>query len=65
MDDPPKEPTHTVRWVDTDAMLIGPLTKVMESTKLVEAIEKNYWSTVQPVEPQRKTVDPAPEDLSR
>ena len=33
--------TDIVRWIDTDVMIADPLTKVMEPTKLVEALKTN------------------------
>ena len=41
LDDRPAEPTDEVRWIDTDVMVADPLTKVMESTKLVECLTTN------------------------
>ena len=48
------EATDVVRWVDTDVMIVDPLTKVMGCTKLVRAIETNRWSLAQPLESLQK-----------
>ena len=68
-DDRPEEPTDEVRWIDTDVMVADPLTKVMESTKLVECLFTNCLKVEQPIESvikkrakqlqRRKTADPA------
>ena len=68
-DDRPEEPTDEVRWIDTDVMVADPLTKVMESTKLVECLFTNCLNVEQPIESvikkrakqlqRRKTADPA------
>eukprot|EP00439_Symbiodinium_sp_Y106_P017340 s506_g2.t1 len=42
--------TDIVRWVDTDVMIADPLTKVMESTNLVEVLKTNTLDVEQPLE---------------
>jgi hypothetical protein len=64
------EATDYCRWVDTDVMLADCLTKVMEPTKLIEALDSNYWDCTQPLDSiakkkakqlqRRKTVDEEP-----
>ena len=49
-DEMPTHPTDVVRWIDTDVMLAGPLTKQMEASKLVEAMDSNTWNIRQPIE---------------
>ena len=46
----PNNPTDKIRWIDTDVMIADPLTKLMESTKLSEAIETNWLDTSQPID---------------
>ena len=45
-----KDRTDFIRWIDTDIMLVDPMTKVMEPVKLVEALQSGYWNLKQPVE---------------
>ena len=69
LDDRPSEPTDEVRWIDTDVMVADPLTKVMESTKLVECLTTNKLNIEQPIDSvikkrakqlqRRKTAAPA------
>ena len=69
LDDRPIEPTDEVRWIDTDVMVADPLTKVMESTKLVECLTTNKLNIEQPIDSvikkrakqlqRRKTAAPA------
>ena len=49
-DDLPSNATDVVRWIDTDVMLADPLTKAMDATKLMSALDTNTWSIVQPHE---------------
>ncbi|OLQ03412.1 Copia protein [Symbiodinium microadriaticum] len=42
--------TDIVRWIDTDVMIADPMTKVMEPTKLVEALKTNTLDVEQPLE---------------
>ena len=49
-DEPPKEPTDKVKWVDTHVMIADPLTEVMDPYKLTTALSSNYWSIIQPLE---------------
>ena len=42
--------TDIVRWIDTDVMIADPMTKVMEPTKLVEALKTNTFDVEQPLE---------------
>ena len=49
-DEMPSHPTDIVRWIDTDVMLADPLTKQMEATKLIEAMDSNIWNVRQPIE---------------
>ena len=46
----PQNATDVVKWVDTDVMLADPLTKAMDASKLMDALDNNYWSCVQPHE---------------
>lgn len=39
-DEPPEEPMDKVRWLDTDVMIADPLTKPMESEKLIYTLIK-------------------------
>ena len=42
--------TDVVQWIDIDMMIINPLVKAMDATKLMAALDENYWSIVQPHE---------------
>ena len=46
----PQNATDVVKWVDTDVMLADPLTKAMDASKLMAALDDNYWSCMQPHE---------------
>ena len=46
-DEPPEEPTDKVRWFDTDVMIAVPLTKLMESEKLIYTLKTNHWDIQQ------------------
>ncbi len=46
----PQNATDVVKWVDTDVMLADPLTKATDASKLMDALDNNYWSCVQPHE---------------
>jgi hypothetical protein len=46
-DEPPEEPTDKVRWLDTDVMIADPLTKLMESEKLIYTLKTNHWDIQQ------------------
>ena len=48
-DERPRNPTDSIRWIDTNVMIADPLTKIMDSCKLLEAIEKNHWNIEQPI----------------
>ena len=48
-DEKPKETTDNIRWVDTDVMLADPLTKIMDPSKMIQALESNYWNLEQPI----------------
>jgi hypothetical protein len=71
-DSRPDDATDYVRWIDTDVMIADPLTKAMDSSKLVEALTNNFWDFNQPVESalkkrakqlqRRKTKDVDPTD---
>ena len=39
-----------VQWIDTDIMIVDPLTKAMSSEKLYEALDNNFWDLKQPIE---------------
>ena len=43
----PEEPTDKVRWLDTDVMIADPLTKLMESEKLIYTLKTNHWDIQQ------------------
>ena len=49
-DNIPIDPTDKIRWIDTDVMIADPLTKLMASSKLSEAIETNWLDTSQPID---------------
>ena len=42
--------TDIARWIDTDVMIADCLTKLMDSSKLMESLDTNYWSCEQPIE---------------
>ena len=46
----PSDATDVVKWVDTDVMIADPLTKAMDSSKLMTALETNHWDIKQPLE---------------
>ena len=47
---PEGQAADVVRWVDTDVMLVDPMTKAMSSEKLYAALDSNSWSLEQPIE---------------
>ena len=49
-DEKPLLATDYVRWIDTDVMIVDPMTKVMDPVKLHEALDTNTWNVKQPVE---------------
>lgn len=48
-DERPKVTTDIIRWIDTQAMITDPLTKVIDPAKLIEALQTNRWNVEQPV----------------
>ena len=44
------EAADVVQWIDTDIMIVDPLTKAMSSEKLYEALDSNFWDLKQPIE---------------
>ena len=51
-DDRPKEEelTDQIRWIDTDTMIVDPMTKVMDPVKLLTALETNVLDVQQPLD---------------
>ena len=51
-DDRPKEEelTDQIRWIDTDTMLVDPMTKIMDPVKLLTAMETNVLAVEQPLD---------------
>ena len=47
---PEGQAADVVRWVDTDVMLVDPMTKAMSSEKPFEALDNNFWDMQQPIE---------------
>ena len=47
---PEDQAADVVRWIDTDIMLVDPMTKAMSSEKLYAALDTNHWSMEQPIE---------------
>ena len=45
-----EEAADVVWWIDTDIMIVDPLTKAMSSEKLYEALDNNFWDLKQPIE---------------
>ena len=45
-----EEAADVVQWIDTDIMIVDPLTKAMSSEKLYEALDTNFWNLKQPIE---------------
>ena len=39
-----------VQWIDTDIMIVDPLTKAMSSEKLYKALDSDFWDLKQPIE---------------
>ena len=48
-DEIPEGATDSVRWIDTDVLMAGPLTKTMEPVKMVETLDSNLWDLEQPI----------------
>ena len=48
------EATDIVYWVDTDVMIVDPMTKTMNPEKLMKALADNHWSLLQPLESLQK-----------
>ena len=46
--------TDIVRWIETDVMIVDPVTKIMEPVKLVQALDSNIWDCKQPIESLHK-----------
>ena len=44
------EAADVVQWIDTDIMIVDPLTKAMSSEKLYQALDSNFWDLKQPIE---------------
>ena len=44
------EATDVIRWIDTDVMLVDPMTKVMRDEYLRMALDTNIWNVKQPLE---------------
>ena len=42
--------TDFLRWVDTDVLIVDPLTKRMDPEKLVRAMMEGTWNLAQPIE---------------
>ena len=45
-----EDAADVVQWIDTDIMIVDPLTKAMTSEKLYKALDSNFWELKQPVE---------------
>ena len=47
LEEKPKEPTDTIRWIDTTVMVGDCLTKQMKDTYLNDVITNNWWDFTQ------------------